>query len=49
MIDYPSLFQIQGTCHAAVVAARRQAVDRWLSILMRAGFTAEVMDFTWLP
>ena len=46
MIDYPSLFQLQGTCHAAVVAARRQVVDRWLVILQRAGFTAEVMDFT---
>jgi Tfp pilus assembly PilM family ATPase len=46
MIDYPSLFQTQGTCHAAVVAARRQVVDRWLEILQRAGFTAEVMDFT---
>jgi Tfp pilus assembly PilM family ATPase len=45
MIDYPSLFQIQGTCHATVVAARRQVVDRWLVILRRAGFTAEVMDF----
>ena len=45
MIDYPSLFQTQGTCHATVVAARRQVVDRWLVILRRAGFTAEVMDF----
>lgn len=46
MIDYPSLFQIQETCHATVVAARRQVVDRWLVILRRAGFTAEIMDFT---
>ena len=45
MIDYPSLFQIRGTCHANVVAARRRVVDRWLVILRRAGFTAEVMDF----
>ena len=45
MIDYPSLFETQGTCHATVVAARRQVVDRWLVILRRAGFTAEVMDF----
>jgi type IV pilus assembly protein PilM len=45
MIDYPSLFQIQGTCHATVVAARRQVVNRWLVILRQAGLTAEVMDF----
>jgi len=45
MIDYPSLFQNQGTFHATVVAARRQVVDRWLVILRQAGFTAEVMDF----
>jgi Tfp pilus assembly PilM family ATPase len=45
MIDYPSLFQIQGNCHATVIAARRQVVDRWLFTLRRAGFTAEVMDF----
>ncbi|OFW09965.1 MAG: hypothetical protein A3H27_01955 [Acidobacteria bacterium RIFCSPLOWO2_02_FULL_59_13] len=45
MIDYPSLFQIKETCHATVVAARRQVIDRWLGILRRAGFTAEVMDF----
>src|SRR3990172_7998851 len=44
-IDYPSLFQIKETCHATVVAARRQVIDRWLGILRRAGFTAEVMDF----
>ncbi len=46
MIDYPSLFQLQGTCHATVVAARRQVVDRWLVTLRRAGFAAEAMDFT---
>lgn len=45
MIDYPSLFEIEGNCHATVVAARRQVVDRWLVVLRRAGFTAEVMDF----
>lgn len=45
LVDYPSLFQTQDTCHATVVAARRQVVDRWLGILRRAGFTAEVMDF----
>jgi Tfp pilus assembly PilM family ATPase len=45
LIDYPSLFQIQGTCHATVVAARRQIVDHWLAVLRLAGFTAEVMDF----
>ena len=45
MIDYPSLFQIEETCHATVVAARRQVIDRWLVVLRRAGFTAEVMDF----
>jgi Tfp pilus assembly PilM family ATPase len=45
MIDYPSLFRIQGTCHATVVAARRQIVDRWLATLRRAGFTAEAIDF----
>jgi len=45
MIDYPSLFQIEGTCHATVVAARRQVIDRWIAILRRAGFTAEAMDF----
>jgi Tfp pilus assembly PilM family ATPase len=45
MIDYPSLFQIRGTFHATVVAARRQVVDRWVVILRQAGFTVEVMDF----
>jgi Tfp pilus assembly PilM family ATPase len=45
IIDYPSIFQIQETCHATVVAVRRQVVDRWLAILRRAGFTAEIMDF----
>jgi len=46
IIDYPSFFQTQETCHATVVAAHRQVVDRWLATLGRAGFTAEVMDFT---
>lgn len=45
MIDYPSLFQNKGNCHATIVAARRQVVDRWLATLRRAGFTSEVMDF----
>lgn len=45
MIDYPSLMQLQDNCHATVVAARRQVVDRWLAMFRRAGFTAEVMDF----
>ena len=46
VIDYPSLFSTPETCHATVVAARRQAIDRWLGILRRAGFTTEVVDFS---
>lgn len=45
MIDYPSLFQIQGACHAIVVAARRQVVEEWLALLRQGGFTADVMEF----
>jgi Tfp pilus assembly PilM family ATPase len=45
MIDYPSFFRNQGNCHATVVAARRQVVDRWLAIMKRAGFTVEAIDF----
>ena len=45
LIDYPSLFPIKETCHATVVAARRQVVDLWLAVLRRAGFKAEVIDF----
>ena len=46
VIDYPSLFSTHETYHATVVAARRQAIDRWLGILRRAGFTTEVVDFS---
>ena len=46
VIDYPSLFTTHETCHATVVAARRQAIDRWLGILRRAGFTTEIIDFS---
>src|SRR3990172_3975272 len=46
MLDYPSFRRTPKSCYATVVAVRRQAMNNWLGILKRAGFTAEIMDLS---